>query len=99
MVVYNKHLLFNMNGTNITAINMINLSVAMISTDKNLPLINSSYTIFLNVEPSIAEWLASSVWQRKSSALRLAVPLSCVSNRTEQCRAGGIIGRYAVTQL
>jgi len=46
----------------------------MISTDKNLPLINSSYTIFLNAEPSAADRLASSVWQRKSSALRL---LSC----------------------
>jgi hypothetical protein len=88
-----------MNGTNIKVINMIHLSVVMISTDKNLPLINSSYTILLNVEQSTAVRLTSSVWQRKSSALRLAVPLSSVSNWTKQCRAVGAIGRYAETQL
>ena len=50
-----------MNGTNIKVINMIHLSVVMISTDKNLPLINSSYTILLNVEQSTAVRLTSSV--------------------------------------
>jgi hypothetical protein len=88
-----------MHCLNIKLINVIKLYVAMISTDKNLPLITSSHTIFLNAEPIPAERLASSVWQRKSSALRLAVPLSCVTNWTEQRRADGIIGRYAVMQL
>jgi len=76
MLVYNKHLLFTIHGMNIKVINVIKLSVAMISTDKNLPLINSSCTIFLKAGQSTAERLASSVWQRKSSALRHAVPFS-----------------------